>query len=169
MTVDEFIANSQVLGSLYEDSPVLGGDLRLRSVNLSWIGPTVTLRVDLAGFPVSVPKEWRDAGLDTVQCQLRFLDVDHMVVKGWSPLILARVNVVGRLEEGRIQVDARSEKSGFALSFECSDSVLVGRVSAFKVRGDGMDDGSRIHVRRLDSRLYGTLPDTFEKVYYERF
>ncbi|MBP5939295.1 hypothetical protein F3K43_27475 [Streptomyces sp. LBUM 1476] len=169
VSLDEFIVNSQVLGSLYGDAIALGGDLRLRSVNLSWIGPTVTLRVDLAHFPVVVPQEWRDAKLDTVQCQLQFLAVDRMAMEGWNPPVLARVNVVGHLEFRRIQVEVRTEKREVALSFECSDSVLVGRVSAFKVQGDGMDGDSRVHVKRLDSRLYGTLPDTCEKVYYERF
>ncbi|WP_416975125.1 Imm50 family immunity protein [Streptomyces sp. 4F14] len=169
VAVDKFIANSQVLSSLYGDAPALGGDLRLRSVNLNWIGPTVTLRVDLARFPEAAPQEWLDAELDTVQCQLEFLGVDHMAMAGWNPPVLARVNVVGRRERRRIQVEVRSEKEGFTLSFECSDSVVVGRVGAFRVQDDGMDGGSTLHVKRLDSRLYGTLPDTCEKVYYERF
>ncbi|MEX3102331.1 MULTISPECIES: Imm50 family immunity protein [unclassified Streptomyces] len=169
MSLDEFVVNSQVLGALYGDAPALVGDLRLRSVNLSWVGPTVTLRVDLACFPVVMPQEWRGAELDTVQCQLEFLGVENLVMEGWNPPVVARVDVVRRLGFGRIQVEVRAGEPGTVFSFECSDSVLVGRVSAFKVQGDGMDGGSRVHVKRLDSRLYGTLPDTCEKVYYERF
>ncbi|MFM9447662.1 Imm50 family immunity protein [Streptomyces acidiscabies] len=169
MTVDEFIANPDALVPLYGSVLPLDGDLRLRSVNLNWIGPTVTLRVDLAGFPEFAPQEWREAGVDTVQCQLQFLGVDHLGMQGWNPPVVARVDVVSRLECARIRVEVRPEGREAVLSFECSDSVVVGRVGAFRAEADGMDGGSRLHLRRLESRLYGSLPETCEKVYYERF
>ncbi|MET8979203.1 Imm50 family immunity protein [Streptomyces sp. NPDC004539] len=169
MTVDEFVANSDVLGPLYGDVLPLAGDLRLRSVNLNWIGPTVTLRVDLASFPEFAPQEWREAGLDTVQCQLRFLDVGRLDMEGWRPPVVARVGVVSRLERRRIRVEVRPVGREVGISFECSDSVTVGRVGAFKIQGDGMDGGPRVHLKRLENRLYQSLPGTCERTYYERF
>jgi len=167
--VDEFIANPEVLGSLYGDIRPLAGELRLRSVNLSWVGPAVTLRVDLACFPDFAPEEWRERGLDSVQCQLRFLDVDQLIMEGWNPPVVARVEVVSRLERRRIRVEVRSGGQGAVLSFECSDSVLVGRLGAFRIQGDGVDGGLRVHLKPLENRLYGTLPGTSEKGYYGRF
>ena len=168
MTVDEFIVNSQVLGSVYGHVPQLGGDLRLRSVNISWIGPTVTLRVDLPSFPDPAPQGWREAGVDTVQCQMQFFDVDNMYMDGWVPPVFVRVGITSWAERRRIRVDVRVKNQPSPFFFECSNSVVVGHVSAFRIRGDGADEGVRVHMNRLDSHLYGSLPATSEKVYYER-
>ncbi|QNP72407.1 hypothetical protein IAG44_25295 [Streptomyces roseirectus] len=168
MTVDEFIVNSQVLSSAYGYVPQLGGNLRLRSVNISWSGPTVTLRVDLPHFPDQVPQEWEDAGVDTAQCQLQFLDVSDLRMAGWNPPIFALVKIVSCLERRRIQVVVDAVNQESFLSFDCSDSVVIGHFSAFRMQDDGMDGGPRIHVKRLDSHLYDSLPATCEKVYYER-
>ncbi|WP_329271537.1 Imm50 family immunity protein [Streptomyces sp. NBC_01451] len=75
-TVESFIVNPEALDSLYGHVPDLV-DVRIRSINLNWRGPTVTLRIDLPYFPASAPQEWIDAVMDTVQCQLKFLAVEN--------------------------------------------------------------------------------------------
>lgn len=86
MTFDAFLVNREVLQSLYGKVPDLS-EVRIRSINLNWRGPSVTLRVDLPCFPGSAPQEWIDEHMDTVQCQFRFLAVDTISLTAWDPLL----------------------------------------------------------------------------------
>lgn len=166
MTVDELIINSQVLRSLYGTTPGLGGVVRVRSINMNWRGPTLILRIDLPDFPDRAPQEWLDAGLDTVQCHLQFLAVENLSVREWDPPIAAPIEATQQGEERRVRVKVVGD--GIDLTFDCSDSVLVGRVSAFGLHSDGSDDGPRSFVNRIDARRYDSLPSPCKKVYYER-
>ncbi|WP_159050081.1 Imm50 family immunity protein [Streptomyces sp. MMG1533] len=166
MTVDEFLANPEVLRSIYGDLPWLGDDFRVRSINLNWRGPTVIMRTDLPHFPDSVPQDWSKGGADTMQCHLQFLAVENISVRKWEPPVIARIQVASR--EGGRRIDVSLKGDGIDVDFSCSDSVLVGRVSAFKSHHDGSDGGSRSFVSRIDARRYSSLPGTDEKTYYGR-
>ncbi|MEV5316540.1 Imm50 family immunity protein [Streptomyces sp. NPDC052687] len=165
MTVDECLANPQVLRSLYGHVPELRG-VRVRSVNLNWRGPTLTLRVDMPAYPRVPPQEWADAGLDTVQCQLQFLAVEHLSLESWSPPVVGDVEMVslGHERRMRVTVDGR----GTALRFDCAESVRVGHISAFRIGADGSDDGRHFFMSVIDARRYDALPGTEEKTFYER-
>lgn len=165
MTVEGFLVNPEVLQSLYGRTPNVS-DFRLRSINLNWRGPTVTLRVDLPSFPGSAPQDWVDAGVDTVQCQLQFLAVENISLTEWAPPAVSTINIASWGERRRIQVTV--DGSGVALRFDCSESVRVSHVSAFKIQHDGSDSGRHLFVSKIDSRRHASLPTTDEKTFYER-
>ncbi|MGW1713049.1 Imm50 family immunity protein [Streptomyces sp. NPDC002156] len=166
MTVESFLVNPEALNSLYGHVPDLD-DVRIRSINLNWRGPTVTLRVDLPSFPASPPQEWTDAGMDTVQCQLQFLAAENISLTDWSPPSVGRIEMSpwGRESRMRVTADGREE---MALRFDCSESVRVGHVSAFHIQADGSDNGPHLFVSRIDARRHTFLPPTDEKTFYER-
>jgi hypothetical protein len=167
LTLDALITNAEVLRSVYGTAaPALGGVVRVRSINLNWRGPTVILRIDLPDFPEPVPREWLEAGLDTVQCHLQFLAVDQLSVREWEPPTLAAIEVTPLGEGRKVRVEVAGD--GVDLSFDSSDSVLVGHVSAFRTHSDGSDGGPRMFVNRIDARRYDSLPEPSEAVHYER-
>lgn len=165
MTVEGLLVNPESLRSLYGEIPDLTV-LRIRSINLNWRGPTVTLRVDLPSFPLHAPPEWTDRGVDTLQCQLQFLAVEGIALTEWAPPVIGRVDTTPYRERRRMRVTVRGR--GISLEFDCSDSVRVSHPSAFKIQGDGSDEGPHIFVSKVDGRRYDSLPDTAEKTFYER-
>ena len=165
MTVDAFLANTEKILPLYGEVPEVR-ETRLRSINLNWRGPTVTLRIDLPGFPRNAPQEWTDSGLDTVQCQLQFLAVQNLSLPRWEPPTTTIIEVDNLAEHRRIRV--RAQGGGVELSFDCSDSVLVGHLSAYRIRADGSDSGPHLYVSKIDARRHSSLPRTDEKTFYER-
>ncbi|MEV4226950.1 Imm50 family immunity protein [Streptomyces bobili] len=165
--VGGLIANGEVLRLLYGATPlVLSGVVRVRSINLNRRGPTVTLRVDLPVFPAPAPREWLGAGLDTVQCHLQFLAVENLSVREWEPPAGAAIAVTPVSEGTRVRVEVVGD--GVDMSFDSSESVLVGHVSAFRMSADGSDGGPRMFVNRIDARRYRSLPDPCEAVHFER-
>ncbi|MFD7687852.1 Imm50 family immunity protein [Streptomyces sp. NPDC059781] len=165
MTFHRFLVNSEVLHSLYGDIPAPRG-VRIRSLNLNWRGPTVTLRLDLPHFPAHAPQDWIDAKMDTVQCQLQFLAVENISLTEWAPPVVADIAATP-LRDRRIRVKVADD--GMALSFDSSDSVLVGHVSAFCLQPDGSDSGRHLFTSKIDARRHESLPRTDEKTFYERF
>ncbi|MGX1272085.1 Imm50 family immunity protein [Streptomyces phaeoluteigriseus] len=165
-TVGALIANGEVLRSVYgATTPALTGVVRVRSINLNWRGPTVTLRIDLPDFPEPAPREWLDAGLDTVQCHLQFLAVENLSVREWKPPVGAAIAVTPMGEDRRVRVEVIGDRVD--LSFDSSDSVLMGHVSAFRARSDGSDGAPRMFVNRMDSRRYDSLPDPSEAAHFD--
>ncbi|MFJ8195414.1 Imm50 family immunity protein [Streptomyces sp. NPDC096152] len=164
--IGEFhLVNHELLGSLYGRVPDLS-DVRIRSMNLSRAGPTLTLRIDLPYFPRSAPRKWIDAGADTVQCQFQFLAVENISLTCWAPPTRGTLVVQPLGRERRMRVSVSGH--GIALTFESSEFVQVGHVSAFKVEADGSDGGRHFFVSRVDARKYESLPGTDEKTFYER-
>lgn len=162
--IARFLANPGVLRNLYGDVPDLNG-VRIRSVNLNWRGPTVTLRVDLP-YPTSAPAEWADAGMDTVQCQLEFVAVEGVSLVEWDPPVVGDVEMVPLGAERRMRVTVRGR--GTVLELVCNESVVVRHVSAFKAGSDGEDSGPHLFVSKVDARLYPSVPGTDSKVFHER-
>ena len=165
MTVDHFLVNSEVLRALYSGEVPLLRHARLRSVNLNWRGPTVTLRVDLPSYPDSAPREWLDEGVDTVQCQLQFLAAENIVLAEWRPPVSVSIDVIHQESKRRIAVGVRGH--GISLDFVSSDAVLVGHVSAFKKSHEGSDDGRHLFTRKIDSIRHSSIPSPDEKSFYE--
>ncbi|MFJ3230179.1 Imm50 family immunity protein [Streptomyces sp. NPDC086787] len=165
MTVEGFLVNPEVLRSLYGHVPDLTG-ARIRSVNLNWRGPTVTLRVDLHSYPGTAPREWIDAGLDTVQCQFQFLAVEGISLTDWTPPVVGDVVFVPQGSERRMRVTVQGR--GLSLGFTCSESVRVGHVSAFRIEENGTDEGVHLFMSRIDARRHSSLPGTQESTFYER-
>ncbi|MFG3347658.1 Imm50 family immunity protein [Streptomyces sp. NPDC048018] len=166
MTNRLVIPNSQILTSLYGELPALDG-LRLRSLQMNWRGPTVTLRVDLPVFPSRLPDEWAGSGVDTVQCHLQFLAVTDLTLAVWDPPASAVSFDVGSVQGGdRVRVTAVAP--GVDLAFTSSRSALVGHVSAFRAGPDGSDAGRHLFAQALDRRRYESLPGPDEKNFYER-
>ncbi|MEU0899093.1 Imm50 family immunity protein [Streptomyces massasporeus] len=166
MTDDLLVANAELLRDLYSDGLPSLHNIRLRSVNLNWRGPAVTLRMDLPDFPDEPPEAWRQAGLDTVQCQLQFLAVEHIRLQGWNPPVTARIDVTRISRERRVRVQVTG--TGMRLEFTSSSTVLIGHFSAFARRADGSDGGRHQFLRRIDGIRHSGIPDMNEKVFYER-
>ncbi|RZU37344.1 immunity protein 50 of polymorphic toxin system [Streptomyces sp. BK022] len=160
------IVNPQQLTGLYGRLPELSERLRVRSFTMDWRGPTLTLRVDLPEFPAEPPQEWRDAGFDTVQCHLQYLAVEQLAVRLWTPPAVGDLAVSAPDAFRRLRVRLRG--AGVDMTFGCSDSVLVGHVSAFTRVGDGSDPGPRSFVNRVDTRRHSTLPEPWERSYFEQ-
>ncbi|WP_406838653.1 Imm50 family immunity protein [Streptomyces sp. AHU1] len=165
MTVEKFLVNPEVLRSLYGRIPPLT-EIRVRSINLNWRGPTVTLRVDLPSYPEPAPQEWTDAGLDTVQCQFQFLAAEGISLADWNPPALGGLEMAPYGTGRRMRVTFKGE--GLSLEFDCSESVHVGHVSAFRISENGLDDGRHLFVSKIDARRHGSLPGTQDRTFYER-
>lgn len=166
MSIAEFLVNPERMRPLYAEIPDVRG-VRLRSVNLNWRGPEVALRGDLPRFPDPAPPEWIDAGLNTVQCQLRFLAARNISLTRWDPPTTADIEVTRT--DDRHSVHVRAHGDGVELGFDCSDSVLIGHLSAFRIGPDGSDAGRHAFVSKVDARRHASLPETCDKTFYERF
>ncbi|MFI8963365.1 Imm50 family immunity protein [Streptomyces sp. NPDC053493] len=166
MTDSLTLLNAEVLTSLYGGVPRLDG-FRLRSINLNWRGPTVTLRIDLPDFPENVPGEWEGSDVDTVQCHLQFLAVADFSLSTWEPPVPRVSFRVTSLADGA-RVRAEAVASGLRLGFTSSRSALVGHVSAFGTQPDGSDAGPHLFTKRMDGMRYTSLPEPSEKTFYER-
>lgn len=165
MTFEERLVNPEALRALYGKVPD-PIDVRIRSVNLNWRGPALTIRLDLPFFPKSAPQEWVDAEADRVQCHFRFLAVEELSLSGWAP------PVVGGIDTGPVGADRRMrvtvDGGATSLVFDCAASVHVGHVSAFRIQEDGSDSGRHLFLSKLDARRHSRLPGTEEKTFYER-
>lgn len=164
--VHDLVRNPDGLHRLYGAVPDLSGDLRLRSVNLSPHGPTLTLRVDLPDFPRHPPHPWVDAGADTVQCHLAFLAVENVTLTEWSPPAVGRLTVTPA--SGRHRLRLAFHGRGTTLSLECADQVTVSHISTFRRGPDGTDDGPRLFAGAVDARRHATLPATDERSFHGR-
>lgn len=152
------------LNALYTSVPPLVS-VTVRSIRLDRFGPSLTLRIDLPVFPQRPPQEWSAAGLDRLQCQLRFIAVEHLDLTGWNPPATADV----RLEEcgaRRIRVTAHSRS--FGLTFEAADTVLIGHLSAFTAGEGETDAGPHQFVGKLDAHRFDRIPGLEERTFYER-
>ncbi|MFE7566854.1 Imm50 family immunity protein [Streptomyces sp. NPDC057539] len=159
----DLVRNSDPLTTLYSTVPPLN-DVRLRSIHLNWRGPTLTLRIDLPSFPDNAPVDWIESGNDTFQCHLQFLAVNNFRMSAWRPPTLASISI-SSTHDRRISVSATGEQTIF--SFDSSDSILVGHMSAFTACEAGQDTGPRNFLGRVDSRRFKSLPNTYEKTFYE--
>ncbi|KOX23754.1 MULTISPECIES: Imm50 family immunity protein [unclassified Streptomyces] len=166
MTVVPTLVNPADLIRLYGAVPPLD-TFRLRAVNLSWIGPTVILRVDLSSFPATVPPEWEGTDVDTVQCHLQFLAVEDLSLEQWEPPVPSASFTAEPLG-GRRRMRVRVRGAGVDLGFTGHESVPVGHVSAFRIAPDGADGGRHLFLGRVDARLHETVPGPEERPFHER-
>ncbi|MFC8953984.1 Imm50 family immunity protein [Streptomyces sp. NPDC057101] len=165
MTDSLTLVNPESMVRLYGEIPPLER-FRLRSINLSWQGPTVTLRLDLSSFPVALPPDWENVDVDTIQCHLQFLAVADFSLKEWDPPAHSSAFSTTPLsEERRMRVQVSG--AGVDLSFTSSQFTRVGHVSAFKIEADGTDGGRHIFLQKLDSLRYETIPGTDEKTFHD--
>jgi hypothetical protein len=160
------LVNPESLVRLYGGIPSLER-FRLRSINLDWHGPTVTLRLDLSSFPVTVPPEWEGVDVDTVQCHLQFLAVADFSLKEWGPPAHSSAFGTKSLSEKR-RMRVRVTGAGVDLNFTSSEFTRVGHVSAFKIKADGTDGSRHLFLQKLDSMHYETIPGTDEKTFHGR-
>lgn len=166
MTDSLTLVNAEILATLYGEVPPLDG-FRLRSINVDWRGPTVTLRVDLTSFPATRPPEWEGADIDTVQCHLQFLAVEDLSLAQWNPPVRsASFDAQPLGEERRVRVRVTGPEVD--LGFTSNASILVGHVSAFKVAADGTDGGRHLFSRKIDALRHETIPETDEKTFHGR-
>ncbi|MFE2633607.1 Imm50 family immunity protein [Streptomyces scopuliridis] len=159
----DLVRNSDPLAALYSTVPPLNS-VRLRSIHLNWRGPALTLRIDLPSFPDNAPADWIESGNDTFQCHLQFLAVNHFKMSAWAPPTLADISI-SPTHDHRISVSVTGDRTIF--SFDGSDSILVGHLSAFTACESEGDTGPRNFLGRVDSRRFTSLPNTYEKTFYE--
>ncbi|MEY9873936.1 hypothetical protein ABH931_003430 [Streptacidiphilus sp. MAP12-33] len=137
----------------------------LRSVHLSPWGPTLTLRFDLPRFADVVPPEWAEAGCDRLECQVEFLAVRDLRLRGMPTGRLADVELAAR-ERPWLDVSLRGE--GIELDLTCADTLRVGHLNAYRSADGDPNRARRWFVGPVDRRLYTTLPPTTGKSFYER-
>ncbi|MEU7329601.1 Imm50 family immunity protein [Streptomyces parvus] len=161
----DLVRNPDVLGTLYSDVPSLES-VRLRSFQLDWRGPALTLRIDLPTYPDPdrVPPEWSELGHDTLQLHVQFTAVEDLTVRGWIPTAPVDISLA-TLPYRRILV--RIAEAGFELSFTSSDSLTVGHISSYRMTETGSDEVPRTFVSRRDKSLFTSLPGTHESAFYQ--
>ncbi|MFJ9173743.1 Imm50 family immunity protein [Streptomyces sp. NPDC102360] len=165
MTVPLIPADPEPLRRLYGDFPSLG-EFRIRSINLSWRGPSLALRVDLPDYPPHPPEEWTANVCDVVQCHIHFAAVEHLDLQGWNPPTKARLTAMPT-EQLRM-VDVSVLGSGVSLRFRSHESVVIRHISAYRTTPDVSDEVPHHFLSKLDARRFSTLPGTHEKTFYER-
>ncbi|SHM97476.1 Imm50 family immunity protein [Actinacidiphila paucisporea] len=158
------VRNLAVLTDFYTSPPPLE-PVTVRSLYLDRRGPTLTLRFDLSGFPDRPRPEWEQNGCDMFQCQLQFLAVDDFLLRGWHPPVTGSLDIEPT-EERRVLV--RLGAGGTRLTFSSSDSLTVGKMSAYRSSADGTDRGHHYYVGKVDQMRYDVLPDLGEKTFYGR-
>jgi Immunity protein 50 len=156
---DRFLSNREDLSALYVSIPMLD-IVTLRSVHFNRLGPTVTLRIDLAEFPDRPRQEWTDAGCDRLEFQLQLLDVESLEMAQVSLPAEMKLSV-HLLEDRRLKVAARAGVSELKLT--CKDHIRVGRINAYK----SSDPSIRFQSTGLGRKLWHKLPDPYARVYYE--
>ncbi|WP_442810006.1 Imm50 family immunity protein [Streptomyces sp. NBC_01197] len=164
MTWVDFVRNRGVLDSLFADSVPPLEELRLRSINLTYIGPSLTLRVDLPSFPLSNSSlESQGDEFDTLQCQLSFQAVEEIALTNWKGPEICTIRIAPR-PDYRIQVEVTGEN--LHLSFRSIRDILIDHFSAFKINSDGSDSGRHHYTRGIDARMYTSPPETHEASFY---
>ncbi|MEV6792757.1 Imm50 family immunity protein [Streptomyces sp. NPDC051320] len=163
MTWVDFVRNPEVLSSLFVGSVPPLDELRLRSINVSYIGPSVTLRVDLPQPLSTHPPEWAEEEFDTLQCHLAFQAVEEIVLDQWTPPEFCKIEIAPRADY-RMHVEVTGGR--LRLSFDGSQDILVNHVSAFKMNGDGSDSGRHQYARKIDKRMYDSTPAVHETSFY---
>ncbi|WP_371791082.1 immunity 50 family protein [Streptomyces sp. NBC_01471] len=164
MTWVDFVRNRGVLDSLFADSVPPLEELRLRSINLTYIGPSLTLRVDLPSFPLSNPSlDFQGDEFETLQCQLSFQAVEKISLNNWTPPEVCTIEITTQ-PDYRIQVEVTGEN--LHLSFKSSRDILADHFSAFKINSDGTDSGRHHYTRGIDARMYTSTPATHEASFY---
>ncbi|MFD9209817.1 Imm50 family immunity protein [Streptomyces sioyaensis] len=151
---EDLISSTDKLREHYSKIPPLA-QVTLRSIHLSRYGPTIILRLDLPTFPDRPHPEWTDQGCDRLQCHVRFLAVEDFSMRRWEPPVVADVQMK-HLEKRRIEVDILSSQTN--LSFTSSDSLTVGRISAFRAPDSGLDQEKHHYVGRMDRLKYDSVP-----------
>ncbi|XIE79194.1 Imm50 family immunity protein [Streptomyces sp. SBR177] len=166
MTAEPTLLNPEPLTSIYGRIPTFAG-FRLRSINLNWRGPTVTLRLDLPQFPENITEEWKQSDANTIQCHLQFLAVANFLLSDWHPPIPSVLLDITPLEDQRrVKVEAIAD--GVNFSFTSTPSTLVGHVSAFRLQPDGSDTGRHLFVGKIDNLRYKNIPSPDEKTFHGR-
>ncbi|MFF5423658.1 MULTISPECIES: Imm50 family immunity protein [unclassified Streptomyces] len=167
MTADRLLAvHSTAATSLYGGIPDLVG-FRLRSLHLNWRGPTVTLRVDLPALPPHLPREWREEGIDTVQCHFQFLAVEDFSLTEWEPPVPSVTLTAVPLPVAE-RVEIRLTGEGVRASFSCNRSVLIGHFSGFVAPADRSDRGRHVFLGKLDRLRHRSVPEPEERIFFER-
>ncbi|WP_437087195.1 Imm50 family immunity protein [Streptomyces sp. enrichment culture] len=159
MTWTDLVVNP-AFRSLYDEVPDLTG-VRLRSVHLDGWDATVTMRLDLPGFP----DRWEGGPGDTMQCHIQFYTVRDFLMEGWRPPVTANV-VLRALPEHRLSVELKAP--GVTVTFTSHESLIAGKFSVFTRDTDGGDSGRHYFSRPLESKLYPTVPPTYVNTFYER-
>ncbi|GLZ37632.1 Imm50 family immunity protein [Actinokineospora sp. NBRC 105648] len=144
------------LRDLYEQVPDLA-DVVVHQVRLVRFGPTVSLRLDLPRFPDNPPAEWD--GLDRLQCHVRFLAVEDVILTGSALPATASVRLVDQ-PANRLSV---SVTGGVDLTFTSSATLMITRISAYR---EG--DDRHTFLNRLDRRLHTTVPGPDAEVFHDR-
>lgn len=78
----ELLLKKEPLNVFFEKAPALN-DVRILEVIINEDEPCLTIRLDLNEFPENPPSKW-DAGYNTVQIILEFIDISDLTLKGWS-------------------------------------------------------------------------------------
>lgn len=160
----DLLRDSSGLMALYDSVPPLDGII-LSSLHLDQTGPTLTLRMVLPAFPDRPLPEWKAAGCDRFECQLQFLAVDDVRMRGWRPPVTADVRIEPAEPAGhrRIAVGVHGRDGSVELRFTSSDSLGAGHLNAFRAGTTGRHYAGRVDRMRYKNRL----PDPSETVFYE--
>ena len=160
----DVLVNRQLLDEFYLETPSFG-DVTLRSLHLSRLGPSVILRMDMGRYADRPRQEWIDCGCDRLQLHLQFLDVADLRLES-APLPCVVSLNFERLSLKRLALEIRG--SQVDMRFTCSDSVSVGHISAYAATDDLLDAHPHKYVARVDQLLYAEVPGAEVETYHDR-
>ncbi|MFE6739200.1 Imm50 family immunity protein [Streptomyces tubercidicus] len=158
----ESIENPQELINLYGGVPNLD-TVKIRSVHLSRLGPMVKLRVDLPTYPETVSAEWDEFHCDTVQCQVEFINVSNFRLSNLTLPVTADIT----FSTGDSMASVEIEGPGSLVAFDCLPFTLVGHIGAFKASSEGSDSGRHFYVRKIDAKLFNSIPSLHQGAFYD--
>ncbi len=160
----DLLRDSSGLTAVYDSVPPLDG-IALSSLHLDQTGPTLTLRMVLPAFPERPLPEWEAAGCDRFECQVLFLAVADVRLRGWRPPVTAdvRMEAAEPAEHRRITVDVLGRNGSTELHFTSSDSLGAGHFNAYRAGAEARHYAGRVDRVRYRNRL----PAPTETVFYE--
>ncbi|MBD0735727.1 Imm50 family immunity protein [Streptomyces sp. CBMA29] len=160
----DLLRDSGGLTELYNRVPSLQG-VGVSSVHFDQVGPTLTLRVVLPVFPDRPRPEWEADGCDRFECQVRFLAIEDVRMRGWRLPVTADVLITSAEpeEHNRITVEIQGRDASMELHFTSNASLGVGHMNAYR---EGAE--SRHYTGRVDGLRYrGRLPEPSEVAFFE--
>ena len=160
----EFLDLNSQLRDLYGVLPERS-EVRLQSLHLRPLGPTILMRVDLPTFPEKVPAAWDLVACDTVQVTLEFLAADEVLVS--LPRLPREVEISGQSLGGWL---AAFKVTGQDLDvrFRAIGRLRAGHVSAYRrlASGDAEEGRSHCFLGAVDNVHYQAVPDPWDEAFH---
>lgn len=109
----EYFQKNHFLKSLYKDSPNIES-VRIASFSLEDDGLAASIIFDVKGLPNSLPKKWEGRGYNTIQLELKFVDLKKVttsidITKDVSNITFTQTDGLVMKTVGHFNIDLHSD------------------------------------------------------------